>query len=238
MTVETLYSTASIVYSDRCFDQGLAELASIKPRGAKLAPNWRVAEARTNSQPDDRIAKVGGRVLEGVLSIPAGYVGNSQVLRYLLPAGLASEYAKKATQINRGGNWVAIREDIPNPLNALSKAIKSGIEIRPEEVRDNMVRIPLKNLGQDSRGLALYGGWNGDKATKLQRVDAHAKWLGQFKVAEKEGVRLFVPSDDTVNGVGKPVDTQFWSAGSDRGFILVGDGRYLDSDFGVFGVLD
>jgi len=236
MATETLYSKANIAYSDKCFDKGMAELGSLKPRGAKLAPNWRVAGARSDSQPTDKIAKVGGRVLEGIMAIPAGYLGNSKVLRYLVSVGLASEYAEKATQMNSDGKWFSARGDLS--ADALSQAIRSGIEIKAEELEGNFVRIPLKSLGKDARAIALYGGWNGDNTLRMQIAENHAKWLTQFEPVEKEGIRLFVPSDEEVKDVGKPVDAQIWSAGSGYGFNLRGNDRSLDVDAGVFGVLD
>ncbi len=140
--------------------------------------------------------------------------------------------------MNRENNWFTLREELPNSLKALSQAIKSGIEIKPDEIKDNMLRIPLEDLSRDSRGLVLYGGWNGDEALRTQRANAHVEWLRKFEVAKKEGVRFFVPSDEIVNCVNKPIDTQIWSAGSDIGFNLEGSYGNLDDDYGVFGMLD
>lgn len=236
--VETLYSKPGVVYSDKCFDAGLAEFASEKPRAPKLSPNWRVAEARTDSSTDSRIAKLGGRVLEGILSIPAGYVGNSSVLRFLLPEGLASEYAKIATDMNRNNQWFVYREALDSSLHAFSESTRRGIKIEADEVNGNYVHISLDDFGESPLALALYGGWTGDIAKRIKKVEEHANWLRNFQAVKKNGVRLYVPGDKEVNGEGKPIDTQLWSGGSDCGFGLDADSRNLDDDYGVFGVLD
>ena len=227
--MDSLYGNKDrVTRNNLSFADGVAEVGGAE----HVSPLWIAQEERPKWMKGEDVY---GRVKEGIVVVPEGYIANPAPFRALVQFGLPLINPKQAVEANTAGRLYSPDEE---SAKGILKALRSAVVIDERDIKDNILELMLGEFtGKHKKyTLALYGG-EGTQEQRIKRVENARDYFGtHFQKAKKinKSQKVFLPRiDSAVQGI---VGTQLLVGGLDYEFDLSGDNRGLQYAVGVFGV--